>query len=391
MPRDGENLFRRKGERFWYFKYKGLDGKWHEQSTGKAKKSDARDFRNEEMARYKAGQTPNDMKRWTLQQAVDYQLEILEAKKSKSVRLIRTSLNAVIRVFGPDKRLDQITDLDLDRYQVHRLKMKKLKGDGPISANTVNLEILYLSHVMKKAKLWDKISGTYKRLPKNKRAIGRAITMEQFIELVKTARENPAWEVALCASVLAASSGGQRGIEIKNLRLGNINITADEAWIVIPRDATKTDAGCREIPLNGLARWAAERLIERATLAGASEPHHYLLPKDRTKHTRPDDPMKGKMKGYDPTDHQSSWHQSWNALCSKAGLPGLRFHDMRHLFITQAAEAGVPLLVTESLVGHMSAEMIRHYTHIREGAKKKAAADIEKQYEPVMQLLMEHM
>lgn len=192
------------------------------------------------------------------------------------------------------------------------------------------------------------------------------------------------------AAVLAACCGGQRGIEIKKLRLGNVHITEDEAWIVVPRDATKTNAGCREIPMNSLARWAIERLIERAELAGACEPEHFLLPKNRTKHTRPDDPMKG-TKGYDPTDHQSSWAFAWRALCKKAGLPGLRFHDMRHLFITQAAEAGVPLLVTESLVGHMSTEMIRHYTHIRSDAKQKAVAAIEKQYEPVMKLLQSNL
>jgi len=387
MARDGENLFPRKGSPYWYFKYKGLDGRWHEQSTRKTKKSEARDVRNEELARYKAGQTPNDMKRWTLKQAVDYHLELLSARRSKSYRLTRTCLNAVLRVFGEDKRLDQITDLDLDRYQIHRLKMKKEKGQGPITGSTVNLEILYLSHILKKANLWSKISANYKRLPKNKRAIGRAITLEQFMKLVSVAQEHPSWQVALCTSVLSACCGGHRGIEIKKLRLENIRLAKDEAWIVIPRDATKTDAGCREIPLNKLARWAVEKLLDRAKLAGASEPEHYLLPKNRTKHTRPDDPMTGEMEGFDPTDHQSSWRWSWTKLCKEAGLPGLRFHDMRHLFITQAAEADVPLLVTESLVGHMSAEMIRHYTHIRSDAKQKAVAAIEKQFEPVLKLL----
>ncbi len=62
---------------------------------------------------------------------------------------------------------------------------------------------------------------------------------------------------------------------------------------------------------------------------------------------------------------------------------------MRHLFITQAAEADVPILVTESLVGHMSADMVRHYTHIRSGAKQKAVKAIEKQQVKVMALLNE--
>ena len=170
------------------------------------------------------------------------------------------------------------------------------------------------------------------------------------------------------------------------MRLANIRLNKREAWITIPRDATKTDAGVHEIPLNGPARWALKRLVERARLLGATKPEHYLLPKDRSKHTRPDDPRKGS-KGYDPADHQSSWHTAWFNLCKTAKLPGLRFHDMRHLFITQAAEANVPLLVTESLVGHMSADMVRNYTHIRSHAKQKAVKAIEKQQWKVIALL----
>jgi hypothetical protein len=64
MPTDGENLFRRNGERFWDFKYKGLDGKWHEESTGKELKSQARDERNDRLTRYRAAQTSNDMRNW---------------------------------------------------------------------------------------------------------------------------------------------------------------------------------------------------------------------------------------------------------------------------------------------------------------------------------------
>lgn len=55
-----------------------------------------------------------------------------------------------------------------------------------------------------------------------------------------------------------------------------------------------------------------------------------------------------------------------------AGLPGLRSHDPRHHFVTKLAERGVPIQVTMSLVGHMSPEMTRYYTHISDAAVRQA-------------------
>jgi hypothetical protein len=35
------------------------------------------------------------------------------------------------------------------------------------------------------------------------------------------------------------------------------------------------------------------------------------------------------------------WDTAWRALRDAAGLPGLRFHDLRHTVITELAEMGV--------------------------------------------------
>ena len=217
MPRDGENLFRRKGDRFWSFKYKGLDGMWHEESTGKELKSNARDVRNDNLARYRAGQTPNDMSGWMLKRAVEEHLALRKVQAPKSVRLETTCFNAVVEVFGEDKRLNKITNLDLEQYQVYRLGMKKKKGQGPIQPSTVNLEIQYLAQLLRRAKLWSRLEDDYKPLRESKNGIGRAITEQQFIKLLKTAKDNPAWLVPFCAAVISACSGGHRGFEIKKV------------------------------------------------------------------------------------------------------------------------------------------------------------------------------
>jgi integrase len=61
-----------------------------------------------------------------------------------------------------------------------------------------------------------------------------------------------------------------------------------------------------------------------------------------------------------------------HSLLKAAGLQGLRFHDLRHTFITFMAEHGVPLPVVQNMVRHTSARMTRYYTHISSQAARQA-------------------
>ena len=83
-------------------------------------------------------------------------------------------------------------------------------------------------------------------------------------------------------------------------------------------------------------------------------------------------------RGFDPTHHQESWSSAWESLKKAAGMPGFRFHDLRHTHITHAIESGVPIEVVMAQVGHLSAEMTRYYTHLGTNAKHAAVAAVQK-------------
>jgi integrase len=68
---------------------------------------------------------------------------------------------------------------------------------------------------------------------------------------------------------------------------------------------------------------------------------------------------------------------AWRALRDQAGLPGLRFHDLRHTLVTRLLEAGEPDHVVESITGHLSRRMLEHYSHIRLNAKRAALDRLE--------------
>jgi integrase len=50
----------------------------------------------------------------------------------------------------------------------------------------------------------------------------------------------------------------------------------------------------------------------------------------------------------------------------------LRFHDLRNCAITKLAEGDASDANIKALAGHMSRQMLEHYSHIRMAAKRKA-------------------
>jgi integrase len=58
----------------------------------------------------------------------------------------------------------------------------------------------------------------------------------------------------------------------------------------------------------------------------------------------------------------------------KRAVVEVGFHSLRHTFVSLCREAGAPLSVVESIVGHSSPAMTRHYTHTGEAAARTAIA-----------------
>lgn len=60
----------------------------------------------------------------------------------------------------------------------------------------------------------------------------------------------------------------------------------------------------------------------------------------------------------------------------RSRTPEATFHSLRHTFVSFAANAGVPLHIVQSIVGHESTAMTRHYYHENIAALKSAVAAI---------------
>jgi integrase len=51
--------------------------------------------------------------------------------------------------------------------------------------------------------------------------------------------------------------------------------------------------------------------------------------------------------------------------CRKAGIDGLRFHDLRHEATSRLFEKGLSMMEVATITGHKTLQMLKRYTHLR--------------------------
>lgn len=224
--------------------------------------------------------------------------------------------------------------------------------------------------------------------PKRSKVIGRALTREQKSLLFSTAASRDEWLVAYCAAVIAVSTTC-RGVELKGLHWRDVDLFGGLMRV----NRSKTEAGHRSIPLNGDAMAAFARLRARAEAVGSQMPEHFVFPACENGHI-------------DSTRHQKAWRSAWRSLVKGAAKRAgdaaaqlavasgeieddarkaaaapfmcFRFHDLRHQAITELSEAGASDSTLMAMAGHLTRDMLEHYSHVRMAAKRDAVAKLER-------------
>jgi integrase len=164
----------------------------------------------------------------------------------------------------------------------------------------------------------------------------------------------PEWQSARLASVLALNTT-MRACEVRGLRWCDVDFLAGTVRI----RRSKTKAGQRIIPLNDDALRAMRELYSRASAIAGTHPDHYVFPACENQR-------------FDPTTSQKSWRSAWRSLRKTAGIAALCFHDLRHHAITELAESQASDATIMAIAGHLSSQMLEHYSHVRLELKRKA-------------------
>jgi integrase len=129
--------------------------------------------------------------------------------------------------------------------------------------------------------------------------------------------------------VIVALNTGMRIGEILNLRYDQIDLASG----VIIVEHTK-NGKIRKIPINS----KLHDLLDNAKMIG-----NFVF-----------------GNGINP---YGSIKKGFHAAIRRAGIPHLRFHDLRHTFATRLVSNGVDLATVKELLGHSTITMTMRYTH----------------------------
>jgi integrase len=301
------------------------------------------------------GLLPRTIAKLNVTEAAELYLIRRQSEVSVStIRLERDALKQVKRHLGTSM-IGSLTTESIVSY----IPCRKAERIGN---RTVNIEVGVLRRILKQFKLWHFVADGYNPLPEPK-DIGRALSPEQELKFFDVASSRAEWSVAFWVSLIAANTT-TGGCEIRNIRLQDIQMEAKTLCVRVGKNKFRV----RIIPLNQTAWWAVEQLLDRAHKLGATSPEHYLIPKR----------LSGKK--YDAAQPPSrwGWRTAWRKLTKEAGLEGLRPHDLRHHAITKLAESSETSEQTiMAIAGHVSREMLEHYSHIRQEAKRRAVESLD--------------
>ena len=195
--------------------------------------------------------------------------------------------------------------------------------------------------------------------------MGKAYTPEEKARLLEHAKA--ARSPAIYPALMLALNAGMRDAEIRGLQWGQVDLS--KAFLTVGDSKTEAGEG-RTIPLNSVllealaeySKWYTKRF-------GNIKPHWYVF-------------AFGKPSPKDPCRPMVTLKTAWKNVKRKANVKG-RWHDNRHTLVTDLAESGAGDETIRDIAGHVSKQMLKHYSHIRMAAKRRALeAIVTKTKEP---------
>jgi integrase len=339
---------------WWYkFYFAGQCIRESSKTTSKTLAKQAEQKRHRELEEGFNGLVGNrDERIRTVKDLADAYLEGYKVR-AKSGTFAEYALNHLTRHLGKQMAVE-ITEKTVKEFQTARLKEKA-------APKTINEEVGFLLRLL--GEQGDSIRVKLKRQKALKLAvrtdIGKAYGSEEKGLLYDEAKKRRS--KAIYPALVLVLNCGLRDKELRELQWGRMHLP--EAYLVVGE--SKTDAGSgRTIPLNSLAlevlKTYSAWYLEKFKLLKAE---WFVFPA-------------GKPQPTDPTKPCTSFKTVWRKIREKAGVKG-RWHDNRHTFITGLAESGEASDQTiMDIAGHVSKRMLKHYSHIRMEAKRRAVASL---------------
>lgn len=254
----------------------------------------------------------------------------------------------------------------LRQYQLARIGNHDKLWMNKAGPSIINHELSIMQQVLKRAGRWKHLSHHYEPLPLPLSGKPKVMTQAEEMRLFDIAQSSPEFELAYLVASLTVNTTAA-GSELRNVRLRDLALNGPKPSMTVDAVTSKNQARARTIPLNPTAAMIVGQCVSRARAKGSIHPDHYLFPKRV---------VRGIWDPYKPAS--ASWlRNSFHAMREAADLPWLTPHCLRHQAITKLLEFGVPPEVVRGIAGHVTEEMMRHYSHSRYTAAFDALSKID--------------
>ena len=260
--------------------------------------------------------------------------------------------------------LADLTSLDLQRFYKHLLDggrvdrieaKKKPKGLAPKTGRNIHQMIGSAYNLAMEQKLVSKNPTQGCALPKVEHKEMQTLPVEQLTSFLREAKDSGVFALYY----IDLTTGLRRG-ELLGLKWSDIDL--EKGDLRVRRQIGRIDGKIIEMPLKTknayrtlpLSADAIDVLMQQRRKTGNSE---WVFPS----------PTGG------PVSPDSVLHMLHRVL-KRAGLPKVRFHDLRHTFATLALQNGVDIKTVSGMLGHFSAGFtLDTYAHVTTSAKREAA------------------
>jgi integrase len=367
----GGSVYQRTGDGRWVAKFKvEATGRWRELYA-----------RTEKEAYAKLQQALFEQKQGTLVTAPQQSLQAymehwLRAKrlelKDGTYNYYRVYTEASILPALGHIRLQKLTDAQIQSFYADLLE--------ELSANTVRIIHGILRGALDAAVRSKKIASNPCRLVTPPRAVKKELaylTLEQAQRLLETAHNHR----LECLLTLALATGMRQG-ELLALRWSDVDFS--KATLLVARslsyrnpdgtgyehrvEGPKTASSRRTLPLPDFALVALQKhragQLEMRLKAPAWDDKGLVFPNDT-----------GGYLWVDPLRRQLK------KLLQEAGLPQIRFHDLRHSAATILLAMGVNAKVIQERLGHSHVSItLGVYGHVTESMQREATAKLDDQF-----------
>lgn len=318
----------------WVIEYRKPDGKLKRESVGKRSlitKTMAREILRKKESQIKLGLY--DMLEAVIPALADFSKEYLEyqkeVKQKRSWRKDEAHLKSFNKVFGKMK-LSDITAKHIDDYKSMRLQTVK--------PSSVDKELEVLRHLFYLAKKWKRFFGenpvSESGLLKVNNQQERILSFDEEERLINSSPPH------IVPIIVTALSTGMRKMEMLTLTWNDVDL--ENNAITVRKETTKSKKP-RKVPINSILK---KLLFEQ---------------KLRTRHSGYVFPTPVGYP-YSPTN-TNALHRIFSLACKKAGIDGLRFHDLRHTAATRMVENTGNIVAVSKILGHADLKTTMRYTH----------------------------